>query len=141
MIIMKQVSSFEGELFKTRFPFIGSIYGDPETGFQVGRLGPSIRWGHNLSNFNDQGPWTSIRAYLRWYVASERTWLGECIEDYMVLRRRICPDEDPDMHISYFKLLCDILLRIIDNAQFRTRLAHRSPILSFSTKIFEPTTL
>ena len=36
----------------------------------------------------------------------------------MMMRRRICPDEDPNTHISYFKSLCDILLRIIDNAQF-----------------------
>ena len=115
---MKQVSSFEGKLFKTRFPQIGSIYGDQETGFRVGRLGPSSVRGHDLSNFNDRGPWTSIRAYLRWYVAAERTWLTECTEDYTVLRRRICPDEDPNTHISYFKSLCDILLRIIDNAQF-----------------------
>ena len=115
---MKQVSSFEGELFKTRFPQIGSIYGDQETGFRVGRLGPSSVRGHDLSNFNDRGPWTSIRAYLRWYVAAERTWLSECTEDYTVLRRQICPDEDPNTHISYFKSLCDILLRIIDNAQF-----------------------
>jgi len=35
-----------------------------------------------------------------------------------VLRRRICPDEDPNAHISYFKSLCDILGRIIDNARF-----------------------
>ena len=32
----------------------------------------------------------------------------------MILRWRICPDEGPDMHISYIKSLCDILLRIID---------------------------
>ena len=115
---MKQVSSFEGELFKTRFPLIGSIYGDPETGFRVERLGPSSSTGHNLSNLNDRGPWKSIRAYLRWYVTSERTWLAECTEDYMVMRRRMCPDEDPNLHLPYFKSLCDIVLRIIDNAQF-----------------------
>ena len=116
VIVMKQVASFEGELYKTRFSFIGSIYDDSETGFRIGRLGPSIVRGHELSN--DRGPWTSIRAYLRWYVAAERTWLAECTEDYTVLRRRICPNEDPNVHISYFKSLCDILLRIIDNAQF-----------------------
>ena len=115
-IIMNQVSSFEGELFKTRFPLIGSIYGDPQTGFRVGRLGPSVVRGHNLSN--DRGPWTSIRAFLRWYVTAEQTWLAECTEDYTVLRRQICPDEDPNTHILYFKSLCDILGRIIDNAQF-----------------------
>jgi hypothetical protein len=117
---MKQVSSFEGELFKTRFPLIGSIYDDPETGFRVGRLGPSSVRGHDLSNLNDRGPWTSIRAYLRWYVAAEQNWLAECTEDYTALRRRVhpSPDEDPNLHISYFKSLCDILLRIIDNAQF-----------------------
>ena len=116
VIIMKQVSSFEGELFKTRFSSIGSIYEDSQTGFRVGRLGPSIVRGHNLSN--DRGPWTSIRAYLRWYVTAEQTWLAECTEDYTVLRRRVCPDEDPNTHFSYFKSLCDILGRIIDNAQF-----------------------
>jgi hypothetical protein len=118
VIIMNQVSSFEGELFKTRFSLIGSIYGDPQTGFRVGRLGPSVRTGHNLSNLNDRGPWTSIRAYLRWYVTAERTWLAECTDEYMLVRRRICPDEDPNVHILYFKSLCDILGRIIDNAQF-----------------------
>ena len=118
VIIMSQVSSFEGELFKTRFPLIGSIHGDPQTGFQVGRLGPSVVRGHNLSNFNDRGPWTSIRAYLRWFVTSEQTWLAESTEDYAVLRRRMCPDDDPNAHISYFKSLCDILGRIIDNARF-----------------------
>jgi hypothetical protein len=35
-----------------------------------------------------------------------------------VVRRRIRPDEDPNARISYFKSLCDILGRIIDNAQF-----------------------
>jgi len=35
-----------------------------------------------------------------------------------VLRRQICPNEDLNAHISCFKLLCDILVRIIDNAQF-----------------------
>ena len=118
VIIMKQVSSFEGELFKTRFPLIGSIYGDSQTGFRVGRLGPSVVRGHELSNVNDRGPWTSVRAYLRWYVSAERTWLDEFTKDYTVLRRRICPDEDTNAHISYFKSLCDILGRIIDNAQF-----------------------
>jgi hypothetical protein len=116
VIIMNQVSIFEGELFKTRFPLIGSIYGDLQTGFQVGRLGPSVVRAHDLSD--DRGPWTSIRAYLRWYVTGERTWLVECTEDYKVERLRICPDEDPNVHISYFKSLCDILGRIIDNARF-----------------------
>ena len=116
---MKQVSSFEGELFKTRFPLIGSIYDDSQTGFRVGRLGPSVVKGHNLGNDRGpRGPWKSIRAYLRWYVTAEQTWLAECTEDYKVLRRRICHDEDPNAHISYFKSLCDILGQIIDNARF-----------------------
>ena len=121
VIIMKQVSSFEGELFKTRFPLIGSIYGDPQTGFRVGRLGPSVSFDHNFSK--DRGPWKSVRAYLRSYVTAEQSWLAgfklaECTEDYETLRRRICPDEDPNAHISYFKSLCDILGQIIDNARF-----------------------
>ena len=49
VIIMNQVSSFEGELFKTCFPLIGSIYGDPQTGFRVGRLGPSVVRGHMVT--------------------------------------------------------------------------------------------
>ena len=119
VIVMKQVSSFEGELFKTRFPLIGSIYDDSQTGFRVGRLGPSVVKGHNLGNDRGpRGPWKSIRAYLRWYVTAEQTWLAECTEDYKVLRRRICHDEDPNAHISYFKSLCGILGQIIDNARF-----------------------
>lgn len=116
-IIMNQVSRFEGELFKTRFPLIGSIYGDRQTGFRVGRLGPSSVRGHFLS-IDDRGPWTSIRAYLRWYITAEQTWLAECTEQYMATRRRILPDEDPNALFPYFKSLCDILGRIIDNAQF-----------------------
>ena len=114
---MKQVSTFEGELFKTRFPLIGSICGDSQTGFQVGCLGPSIRH-RDFSNLNDRGPWTSVRAYLRWYVTAERAWLDGFTEDFTVMRRRICPDEDPNTSILYFKSLCDILGRIIDKAQF-----------------------
>ena len=121
VIIMKQVSSYEGELFKTRFPSIGSIYEDPQTGFRVGRLGPSVSFDHNFSK--DRGPWKSVRAYLRSYVTAEQSWLAgfklaECTEDYETLRRRICPDEDPNAHISYFKSMCDIVGRIIDYAQF-----------------------
>ena len=116
VIVMKQVATFEGELYKTRFSLIGSIYDDSQTGFRIGPLGPSVLRYHELCN--DRGPWTSIRAYLRCYIAAERTWLAECTEDYTVMRRRICPDEDPNTHISYFKSLCDIFLRIIDNAQF-----------------------
>ena len=114
---MKQVSTFEGELFKTRFPLIGSICGDSQTGFQVGCLGPSIRH-RDFSNLNDRGPWTSVRAYLRWYVTAERAWLDGFTEDFTVMRRRICPDEDPNTSISYLKSLCDILGGIIDKAQF-----------------------
>ena len=56
----------------------------------------------------------------------------------MVLRRRICPDEDPDMYISYFKSLCDILLRIIDNAQFIDKV---DPSIAHFVLFHEPTTL
>jgi hypothetical protein len=125
---MEQVSSIESELFKTRLPLIGCIYGDPLFGFEVRRLGLSVSRPFKLRS--DRGPWSSIRPYLKACVTAEQAWLTECPEDCVSSRRRAFPDEPPNSHILYFMPLIAILGRIIGDAQFLDRvdpsLAHFS---------------